>query len=324
MPSRRRLALFLLLQLSICASTASAQSAPVPAKLPPDTIVARQGPAVLTLTDIDAFAQRMDEKQRAGFFNSPKRLEALVMNLLMQRQLASEAEKAGLDKDASVLAQMKLSNEEILSRARVEQMRSGQKLPNFDALAREEYVAHKEKYVKPGKLDVKHILIATGKHSDDEAKKLAEDVRKQAAEHPDDFDALVEKYSEDPSKAQNHGLMTDAKSKKYVPQFSAAAGALKAPGEISPIVKTKFGYHVLKLVARTSDEPQTFEQVKAAIVEDLRSTYINKEVNKHTDELRNQPIDAKPDVIASLRDRYGSRQTPDELEATSVPDSKTP
>jgi parvulin-like peptidyl-prolyl isomerase len=325
MPSNRRFAFCCLVQLSICASFAAAQTAPPADKYPVDTVVARQGSATLTLADIDAFAQKIDAKQRPGFFDNPKRLESLISNLLVQRELAQEAEKDGLGKNAAVQAQIRIATEEILGKARVEQLRTDVKLPDFDQRAHEEYLGHKEKYVKLGQLDVKQILISTEKHTDAEAKALADDVRKQAVAHPDQFDALIEKYSEDPSKAQNHGLMTDANSKRYVAQFTAAAVALKMPGEISPIVKTKFGYHVLKLVKRTSDEPLKYEEVKAEIIEQLRASYIDKAVSTHTDELRNQHIDANPEVVASLRGRYGALQVPpSDLEAAPAPDDKTP
>ena len=324
MSSNRRFVLCCLVQLSLFASIATAQTAPVPDKMPPDTVVARQGTVVLTMADIDAFAARIDERQRPGFFNSPKRIETLVQNLLAQRQLATEATKEGLEKDPSVQAQIRIANEEILSKARVDQLRASLKMPDFEQRAHEEYLGHKEKYVIPGKLDVKHILISLDKHTDEEAMAIAEDVRKQAAAHPGEFDELIEKYSEDASKAQNHGLMTDAGSKRYVTQFSEAALALKIPGEISPVIKTKFGYHVLKLVTRTSDQPQKYDAVKAAIIEQLRTEYITKAVSGHTDEIRNQQVDANPDVIASLRDRYGSLPTPEDAAAAPAKDAKQP
>lgn len=313
MSSYRRFVFLCLAQLSVCASLAAAPTAPANQTAPAnnqlgsgDTVVAKQGSAVVTLSDIDAFAKKINEKQRAGFFDNPQRLETLISNLLVQRQLAAEAEKAGLDKDPSVEAQVKLATEEVLSKNLMERLRSDVKLPNFDQLAREEYLGHKEKYVKRGTLDVKHILISTDKHTDAQAKELADQVRNEALAHPDQFDTLVEKYSEDHSKAQNHGLMADARSNHYVTPFSSAASALKVPGEISPVIKTQFGYHILKLVARTSDEPQSFEKVRASIVGQLRSSYLEKAVSDHVDQLRNQHIDANPDVVASLRDRYDS------------------
>lgn len=301
--------LFICLLPVFCIATSAYADTPT-AGDPPDTVIARQGGSVVTLADIDAFAQKMEEKQRPVFFNSPKRLEDLISTLLVQKQLAAEAEKTGLTKDPVVQAQLKLAQVEVLSKARLEKLRSDLKLPNFNELAKEEYVGHKEKYVVEGKLDVKHILISTDKHTDAEASALATTVENEAKAHPDQFDALIEKYSEDPSKAQNHGLMPDARGKRYVPAFSAAAAALKIPGEISPIVKTKYGYHVLQLVTRTSDVPRKFEDVKAEIIEQLRNDYIAKTTKAHTDELRNQPIDATPEKVASLRDRYGAVPEP--------------
>jgi peptidyl-prolyl cis-trans isomerase C len=306
----------------LCASVIAAEAPPPADNLPADTVVVKQGTAVITLSDIDAFAQRIEEKQRPGFFDSPKRLESLISNLLTQRQLAEEAAKAGLDKDPSVQAQVRLATDDILGKMRLQRIRADVKLPDFTKLAREDYLGHKEKYVKPGELEVKHILIGTEKHTDDEAKALAEKVRKEAAAHPDQFDALIEQYSEDPSKAQNHGLMTDAGGKRYAAAFSSASSALKVPGEISPVVKTKFGYHVIELVKRTSDEPLKFEAVREQIVEQLRSSYVDNAVKQHLDELRNKHMDANADAVASLRNRYGTAPTPAQADSQAPAPSK--
>lgn len=318
MPWNGRIASLSALSCATLAVVALAADGPVPGAPPSDTVIATQGTATITFGDVDAFAARIEPPQRPNFFNSPKRIETLVSNLLVTRQLATEAEKEGLEKDPAVQAQIRIATEEILSKARVDQLRASMKLPDFDKLAKEEYIGHREKYVLPGKLDVEHVLISTDKHGDEEAKTIAEDVRKEAVAHPDQFEALIEKYSEDPSKSANHGLMTDANSKRYLPPFSAAAQALKLPGEISPVVKTKFGYHVLKLVKRTSDTPQTFDAVKASIVDQLRTDYTTKQLTTHTDELRNAHIDAKPELIASLRDRYGVAPTPADAAAEAA------
>jgi parvulin-like peptidyl-prolyl isomerase len=319
MSSNRRIASLCLLSCAAVAAVALAADAPAPGAPPADTVIATQGTTKVTFADVDAFAERIEPRQRPNFFNSPKRIETVVLNLLVTRQLAAEATKEGLEKDPAVQAQLRIATEEVLSKARVDQLRTGLKLPDFDKLAKEEYIGHKEKYVNRGKLDVEHVLISKDKHSDEEAKTIAEDVRKQAAAHPDQFEALVEKYSEDPSKAANHVLMADASSTRYVPSFTAAAQALKLPGEISPVVKSKFGYHVLKLMKRTSDSPQSFDAVKAQIVDQLRTDYINKQVSVHTDELRNAHIDADPAMIASLRDRYGAAPTAGDADAAAAP-----
>ena len=281
----------------------------------PTTVVTKQGDAVVTFADIDAFAERMPEKERPVFFNNPKRIESTILNLLLQKQLAAEARQEGLENDPAVKHQVDLAVDEALARARMNHMKSELKIPDMTALAKETYLGNKEKYVEPGRFDVKQVLIKTDTHTEGEAKALAETVEKEAKAHPDQFDALIAKYSEDPTKTSNGGVIIQAGTNKYAPAFSAAAKELHKPGEISPVVKTKYGFHVMQLMARTDDKPQPFEQVRDQIVKQLSDDYVDKTARDHTDQLRNKPIEADPDVVASLRTRYGTAPN-----ASSAPD----
>lgn len=273
----------------------------------PSTVVATQGSVSVTLQDLDAFAARIPVGQRPGFFNSPTRIEGIITNLLVQKQLAAEARKAGLDHDPDVVRQIALATDEALGNARVQRFRAQIKVPDLDELAQEEYLAHKENYVTAGKLTVKHVLISTKSRSPAEAKTIADTVESEAKAHPNQFDALIEKYSDDPSKASNHGLMEQVGEKgKYVAAFTEAAKALGKPGDISPVVSTSYGLHVLKLIERTPDHQSRLDDVKAAIIERLSREFVEKAVKDHTDELRNQPMDANADVVFSLRTRYGN------------------
>ena len=76
----------------------------------------------------------------------------------------------------------------------------------------------------------------------------AEQVLKEARSGAD-FAALAKKYSQDESNAQQGGDLDYFGRGRMVPEFENAAFALK-PGEISDLVKTEFGYHVIKLVDR--------------------------------------------------------------------------
>ena len=272
----------------------------------PSTVVAKQGTASITLEDIDAFAARMPAGERPGFFNSPTRIQNVIQTLLLQKELADEARAAGLDKDPVVKVQLAMAQTEELSKVRMQQFRADLKIPDFSELAQEEFIAHKDKYITRGKRVVRHILISTKTRSDADAKTLADTVDKEAKAHPDQFDALVDKYSEDPGKSSNHGELADAGDpSRYVEEFAKAAAALKQSGEISLPVKTTFGFHIIKLIERTPDTVPTFAQAKAGIVKQLRNDYIDKQVRTHPDELRNLPLDASADLVASLRTRYG-------------------
>ena len=84
----------------------------------------------------------------------------------------------------------------------------------------------------------------------------------------------------------------------------AALSALKKPGDISPIVKTVFGYHVLKLVAHNPDKQKSFDEIRAGLVEKLRNDWITQRMAQYTGDLRGKPLQASPDLVASLRTRY--------------------
>lgn len=271
--------------------------------LPPG-VVAEQGGVQVTLTDIDAYAAKIPEKDRAGFFDSPKRIEDSIMTLLLRKQLAAEARKAGLENAPGVQARIQAAAEDTLAQVDIEHFRKGLKMPAFDELAHEYYLSHTDQFVVPGEIDVEHVLVSSKDRGGDAAKAIIGKVEAEAKAHPDRFEALVEKYSDDPSKKDNHGLIADAASGKTVPAFAKAARALKNPGDISPIVRTEFGYHVLKLISRKPDTQQPFAAVKAQLVQKLRSDWIDQQVAQHTGDMRGKPLNASPELVASLRTRY--------------------
>lgn len=69
----------------------------------------------------------------------------------------------------------------------------------------------------------------------------------------EDFPALAALYSEDPGSAAKGGEYDSLKRGQFVPEFEAAAWALK-PNEISPVFETSFGYHIVQLLAKRGEE----------------------------------------------------------------------
>jgi len=104
------------------------------------------------------------------------------------------------------------------------------------------------------KVHTRHILIkyegarraGSAKRSKQEAEKLAEKVRKEAAADGADFAALAKKYSEGPS-APRGGDLGSVPRGLLAPPYEEAAFALE-PGEVSDVVETEFGFHVIKRV----------------------------------------------------------------------------
>ncbi len=80
-----------------------------------------------------------------------------------------------------------------------------------------------------------------------------EDYRKKIQSGEGDFAVYAALYSKDPSSAKKGGELGFFERGSMVPEFEAAAFTLK-PGEISPVIETKFGFHILQLIDRRGDQ----------------------------------------------------------------------
>lgn len=287
---------------------AAATTLAVAADLPPGVIV-RQGTAAITIEDIDAFAARMPPDQRPGYFDNAKRLESTLRQLLVERQVANDARAIGLDKESLVQREILLSTESTLSTARVAKLKEDITIPDLTELARERYQANRDTFNLPAVLDVQHILISTSKHSDEEAHAIADKVRAEAAADVDKFGALVTQYSDDPSAVDNRGVMRGAGDKtKYVPEFADAASQLSTPGQVSPVIKTKFGYHVLMLIKKEPARERGFDEVKDDLIKELSDEYVKQQVVDYMQKMQNNQLDSNAELVNSLRTRYGSAE----------------
>lgn len=118
-----------------------------------------------------------------------------------------------------------------------------------------EFEATKKNYIKTA--SVRHILIgfkdAEGKErKQEDALKLANDI-KAKLEKGEDFATLAKKYTEDPGSKETGGLYENADVSQWVPQFREAAVTLPL-NTISDPVQTDYGYHVMRVEARTDRE----------------------------------------------------------------------
>jgi peptidyl-prolyl cis-trans isomerase D len=132
------------------------------------------------------------------------------------------------------------------------------------------YQQHREEFKEEEQACASHILVkvkvdATAKegHSDPEAKKLAETLLAQV-KAGEDFAALAKKASEDQGSAPNGGDLGCFPRGRMVPQFDEAVFGMEA-GQTSDLVKTPFGYHIIRLVSRREEQVPTLSTVKERI-----------------------------------------------------------
>jgi len=124
-------------------------------------------------------------------------------------------------------------------------------------------------YTSPEQVRASHILLKTEGKDEAAVKAKAEDVLKQAKSGAD-FAELAKKYSEDEGSAKNGGDLDYFGKGKMVPEFDQVAFTL-APGQISDLVKTQFGFHIIKVVDKKPAKVSTLAEVRQQILDQLAS-----------------------------------------------------
>lgn len=142
-------------------------------------------------------------------------------------------------------------------------------------------------FKKPEEVKASHILIQVSPEATDEEKLAAreriEAVQKKIAAG-DDFAELARQYSDGPSKV-NGGNLGYFDRTKMVKPFSDAAFELE-PGQVSDIVETRFGYHLIKVYDKKPKTVYVFEDIKVRLGQLLQQQKIQKETIRYLEELR--------------------------------------
>lgn len=249
-------------------SSAIATDAPEDAK----EILARRGNGVVTQDAFYARTEKIPAGSRFGVLRDRNRVRDLLDSLLLNSQIAADARAAGFDKDTVVIDRMQVAAEAELATAWVQHYVATQGEPDYEALAYENYVLNKDQMRSQETVDVTHILVATEERSEEAAKTLADSLYRQIMADPTLFDEMVIEYSEDPSAVSNRGKFKTVTRGDLVKPFEEVAFALE-DGEISPPVKTQFGYHIIRLDAHNAPRQQSFEDAKLRLIKQEESKH---------------------------------------------------
>jgi peptidyl-prolyl cis-trans isomerase C len=182
-----------------------------------------------------------------------------LLDEIIKRELVyQDAKKMKLDKDPEYLEKVKefekmtlislILKKEVEDKAKVD-----------DAEVKEFFDKNADKFTIGTKIRASHILVET----EDQAKKLRERIKKGES-----FEKLAETFSKDKGSASKGGDIGYFGSGQMVPEFERAVMGLKT-NEISEPVKTRFGYHIIKLVDVAKGETASFEQSKEPIRKQL-------------------------------------------------------
>lgn len=255
----------------ICAVTAigaSAQSTPTPASPAGDPVVIKYGTNEIRKSEFEAAIETLPTEYQAYVAGAGKR--AFAEDYLRMKMLAAEAEKNGLDKDAEVQAQLKLMRANALANAQLGKLEAGIKVSDAEVQS-----AYDAKKAQLEEAKARHILIAfkgsaaaqPGKPelTDDEAKAKADSLRAKIVAGTD-FAEVAKQESDDLGSGARGGDLGSFAKGAMVPEFDQAVFEGKI-GEVVPIVRTQFGYHIIQVQERGA---KPLAEVRESIEKELR------------------------------------------------------
>ncbi len=162
------------------------------------------------------------------------------------------------------------------------------------------YEDNKQQYSAPEQVRASHILLKTEGKDDAAVKKQAEELLAKVKAGAD-FAQLATKYSEDDTSKVKGGDLDFFPKGQMVPEFDKAAFSMK-PGEISDLVKTQYGYHIIKLTEKKDASTKPLEEVRAQIEDQVKWERAQAEAQRSADEVA--PVLKKPadlDTVAKGR-----------------------
>ena len=288
--------------LSVTALMAATGAAPCVLAAEPAVLL--QGPGIaITAADIEADAQqRIPEEMRGLALSRAQTVQQMAGNLYVRRAMAQKAEALGLGTDETAQAALRLARDKVLSDAYLiylDKSHAAEKAA-VQAQAQSEYRANPARFQAQEEVKVRHILV---EGQDAEAHKKAEELL-QSLRAGADFAELARKNSIDKGSAAKGGELGFFARGRMAPEFENAAFQLKKVGQLSAVVQTQFGLHILQLQGqRAAGQLLPFAEIKDALEQEIRSKLSNQVRVTEADSLRAQAT-PRTDAIEAFASGY--------------------
>jgi len=196
--------------------------------------------------------------------------------LVVKKLLLKEASKAKIESDKEFQERVNDIKEQLLIETLLKKKITADTQMSEDDL-KKYYEEHKEEFKKDGEINTRHILLKT----EEEAKQVQAKLQKG-----EDFTELAKKYSIDPNVKASGGEIGFQPKGSLIPEYENAAFKLTKVGQVSGIVKTQFGYHIIRLEGAKPPSYVPLEEVKDFIKQKNAQEKQKEVLEKYIEELK--------------------------------------
>ncbi|BDV41095.1 chaperone SurA [Geotalea uraniireducens] len=201
---------------------------------------------------------------------SEEEIRQAIEDVKRQNKLSQEALVAALTNQGLTFDQYKTQIREQLERLRLISQEVRSKIVVSEREMHEFYQANPQKFGGEDQLKARNIFFRLDKEMPaEQVKKIMTTAMTvlYEAQSGKDFADLARKYSDDPAAKKNGGDLGTFRKGDVLPEFEESLAKMK-PGDVSDLIYTSTGLHIIKLEARTPGAPRPFDEVKGE-VEDL-------------------------------------------------------
>jgi len=248
-----------------------------------EPVLAETGKTSVGTKDIQGDALRIPIESRKGTLTNPDAVQQLANNLVIRRAIAAEAEAAGMDQDAAVQGAIRIARDRILSDQMFARIDAANKPSRavVEAIAEANYKANPNRFDAPEEFGASHILIKSDT-PDARAKAVAILAELKAGA---DFAKVARERSQDGS-SKDGGYLGYFIAGQTVGPFDAVLQKMQKPGELSGIVETQFGYHIVKFEGRRSQGIRPYELVKDILIREAEAKILTTKRLEYTQKIQ--------------------------------------
>lgn len=230
-------------------------------------IVARINEKEISQDDVMQFLNDIGP-QVAMQFQSPEGIAKVIDELVNQELLLIDAKEKKIEEEDEFKEILEQNKDILLKNYALNKI-----IQDEDATEEElksYFENNKNQFSKPQSAKASHILVKT----EEEAKEISEKIKDGMS-----FEDAAKEFSTCPSNERG-GDLGEFTRGQMVPEFEEVAFSME-DGEISDLVKTQFGYHIIKLAHRTKEEEKSFEEVKDQVYQQVvrlkqQESYVKK------------------------------------------------
>lgn len=250
-----------------------------------DVLLAKIGDKKIMMSDLKRMISYYDPEKQKILEQQPQFKATILQRIVQGMVLSKIAKDNGFDKRPDIKEQIELMTNDLLASQYLLKEVVG-KINVTEEDISLYYKAHLEEFRTPEMVRARHILVKVEKSAQEDDKKKAkdkiEDILKKL-KAGEDFAKLASEFSDDPGSKNKGGDLGFFPKGRMVPDFEKVAFSLK-PNEVSDIVETPFGYHIIKIEEKKESVQEPLEKVKDKVREkvfaDLRKARVDEFVEK--------------------------------------------